>query len=76
MARKNVHVVPRGESWAVVRDGADRASSLHETQRAAQEAARQTARREAVDVLTHGRDGKIRQTESYGNDPCPPKDCA
>jgi hypothetical protein len=25
-------------------------------------------------VVIHGRDGKIRDKDSYGHDPCPPKD--
>ena len=40
----------------------------------AMNAARDTARRERVEVVDHGRDGKIRDSDSYGNDPNPPKD--
>lgn len=72
--KKDVHVVPRGDQWAVVRAGADRASSLHRTQTAAVDAARTTARREGIEVVTHRPNGQIRDSDSYGRDPNPPRD--
>ena len=75
MQKKNVHVTPHdGEGWQVIREGADRASSLHETQAAAVARAREIAQREGGELLIHGRDGRIRDRDSFGNDPCPPKD--
>jgi hypothetical protein len=69
-----VHVVHRDDGWAVVREGAERASSVgHDTQAAATEAARETARREHTELVVHGRDGQIRRRDSYGNDPHPPQ---
>jgi hypothetical protein len=70
---RKVHVTPRGDRWAVERDNAGRASSLHDTQAEAERAGRVTARREGVEFLLHGRDGRIRERDSYGNDPCPPR---
>jgi hypothetical protein len=32
------------------------------------------ALRERVEVVIHGRNGKIRDSDSYGNDPFPPRD--
>lgn len=74
MARKEIHVVPNGKDWAVKRPGADRASSVHPTQSDASKRAHGMGRRDGSEVITHGRDGKIRESDSYGNDPCPPKD--
>lgn len=74
MARKQIHVVPRGKDWAVTRPGADRASSIHKTQQAADNKARPAARKEGAELVTHGRDGKIRDSDSFGKDPNPPKD--
>ena len=75
MARKkNLHVVPRDGGWGVRREGGQRDSSRHGTQKDAIDAARDTARRERGEVRIHGRDGRIRDSDSYGNDPCPPKD--
>jgi uncharacterized protein YdaT len=71
---KKVHVVPHSDGWAVKKDGAARASSIHDTQKAAQEAAIPLAKQEKSEVVTHGRNGKIRDSDSYGNDPNPPKD--
>lgn len=72
-SNKNVHVTPHDDGWQVVRDGADRASSVHPTQADAETAGRSTARREGVEFLLHGRDGQVRERDSYGNDPYPPK---
>lgn len=75
MAKKtNLHVVPHNGSWAVRREGSDRVSSTHGTQRGAEDAAKNTARREHGEVFTHRPNGEIRDRDSYGNDPCPPKD--
>jgi len=75
MAKKrNLHVVPRENQWAVRRERAQRDSSRHATQSDAFDAARETARREGLEVRIHGRDGRIRDSDSFGNDPCPPRD--
>jgi len=36
--------------------------------------ARGTARRDRVEVVEHGRDGRIQDGDSYGRDPFPPRD--
>lgn len=72
--KRDIHVVPHKDGWATRREGAERAGSVHDTQRQAQDAARETAKRDRVEVVTHGRDGRIRDSDSYGNDPHPPKD--
>ena len=69
MSNKGVHVTPRDGRWAVERDGSQRASSLHDTQAEAEAAGRATARREQVEFNLHGRNGQIRERDSYGNDP-------
>ena len=75
MAKKqDIHVVPHPDGWATKKEGADRAGTVAPTQAKAIEAARNQARRERVEVVIHGRDGKIRDSDSYGNDPFPPKD--
>ena len=74
MPKKDIHVVPREDGWAVRREHAERDSSHHDRKSDAMDAARETARRERVEVVDHGRDGKIRDSDSYGNDPNPPKD--
>lgn len=70
---KNVHVVRREQGWAVTREGAERDSSHHSTQAEAISQATETARREGVELLIHRQDGRIRERNSYGNDPFPPR---
>jgi hypothetical protein len=66
----------RDGSWANKRNDGDRASSLHDTQREAQHAAREMLKNEGGgELTTKGTDGKIRSkdTVATGNDPYPPK---
>jgi hypothetical protein len=72
--KRDIHVVPRDKGWVRIKEGASRAGSVHRTQKDAQAAARSQAIRERVEVVTHGKDGKIRDSDSYGNDPFPPRD--
>jgi hypothetical protein len=60
--------------WQVKREGADKATSIHSTQAAANKAARQIAINNSCEHKIQGRDGKIINSNSYGNDPCPPRD--
>ena len=71
---KNIHVTRREDGWAVVREGADRASSLHPTQSGALDVGRDMARRERGELFIHDRDNRIRDRDSFGNDPFPPRD--
>lgn len=73
-AKKAVHVVPHQDGWAVKREGNQRASSTHGTQKQAEAAGRSTAKTDQVEFFLHGKNGQIRQRDSYGNDPNPPKD--
>lgn len=73
MGKKNQHVVPAGDQWGVRGEGNERLTSRHNTQRQAAEAARDIARREQSEVVIHRPDGRIRDRDSYGNDPHPPK---
>lgn len=74
MARKNQHVVPLGNGWAVKKEGSIRFTVITETQKDAITVAREIARSNKSELVIHGRDGKIRDKDSYGNDPNPPKD--
>ena len=74
MTKKDIHVVPRSDGWATKKEGAGRAGVVVDTQKEAIDRARQQAIRERVEVVIHKRDGTIRDSDSYGNDPHPPKD--
>lgn len=73
MSKKNQHVVPHQSGWAVRGAGNERASSVHGTQREAIAAARETAIRQGSEMLIHGENGRIRERNTYGADPLPPK---
>jgi hypothetical protein len=69
---KNVHVVPHDGHWDVVREGSNRPLSVHDEQEQAFEAGRVAAKRSHGELFMHGEDGRIRERNSYGNDPYPP----
>ena len=73
--KRDIHVVPHTDGgWATKREGASRAGSKHGTQKSAIDQAKQTAKRDKVEVVIHRPDGRIRDSDSYGNDPFPPRD--
>lgn len=73
MAGKSEHVVPRGDAWAVKGAGNTRATSVHDTQKQATDAARRIAENQGSELVVHRPDGRIRDKESHGHDPFPPK---
>lgn len=74
MANRNVHVVPSGNRWAVKPEGVAKPMSTHLTHRAASEAGRAVARQNRSELVIHRPNGQIRDKDSFGKDPCPPKD--
>ena len=74
MAKKNQHVVPHGDGWAVRGEGNKKATRITRTQQEVIYIARRIARNKRSEVVIHGRDGRIRDKDSYGHDPHPPKD--
>lgn len=73
MSKKGQHVVPSGGRWAVRKAGAARASNTFSTQQEAIARGREIARAQQTELYIHGQDGRIRERNSYGNDPYPPK---
>lgn len=74
MAKKNVHVVPSGTLWQVKQEGASTPTSTHRTQNAATEAGKQIAKQNQSELVIHRPNGQIRDKDSFGKDPFPPKD--
>ena len=74
MSKKNQHVVPSGKDWAVKGEGNDKATKIVDTQAEAIRIAREIAINQKSEVVIHRPDGTIRDKDSYGNDPNPPKD--
>ncbi|GKS70008.1 hypothetical protein W03_20120 [Nitrosomonas sp. PY1] len=72
--KRDIHVVPHTNGWATRKENAQRVGSVVDTQKQAIDRAREQARREKVEVVIHRKDGTIRDSDSYGNDPKPPID--
>lgn len=69
------HVVPNPNGgWDVKGAGNSRATKHTTTQSEAIQIAKDIARNQKSEAVIHGRDGRIRDKDSYGNDPIPPRD--
>lgn len=72
-------VVKHEKGWAVTKPGSKRASSVHRTQKEAEQQAKKTVSNlGGGEVRIQGRDGKYRDADTVppGRDPNPPKDRA
>ena len=70
MAKQLQHVTPHKDGgWQVKGGGNDRATVRTDTQGEAIQIARGIAINHGTDVAIHGRNGQIRERNSYGNDP-------
>ena len=71
MGRKSVHVTYRKDDsmWHVTdgKNGQDQGN--YNTQQEAMKKGRQMAMETSCEFVVHGKDGKIRLSQSYGNDP-------
>lgn len=77
MARKkNIHTVYNADSkmWETKKEGQQKPLARSRTKVAAQEKSRSAAKKAEVEHVIHNMDGKISDSDSYGNDPNPPKD--
>ena len=66
---KNQHVVKHPNGWAVKGAGNQKATKVTSKQKDAIEVARQIAKNQESELLIHGRNGRIRERNSHGNDP-------
>lgn len=70
---KNQHVTPHPDGgWQVKGAGNSKATIRTETQAEAIAVAREIARNQESELFIHGMNGRIRERDSYGNDPYPP----
>ncbi|GKX45282.1 MULTISPECIES: DUF2188 domain-containing protein [Pectobacterium] len=70
---KNQHVVPHNGEWAVRGEGNDRVTKTFDTQREAIDYGRGIARNQESELVIHRPNGQIRDKDSHGNDPFPPR---
>ena len=67
---KNIHITHRADkSWAVVQAGSNWAMGLYPTQEQAIQIGRPIAQVNQVELVIHDRKNRIRDKDSYGNDP-------
>ena len=71
---KNQHVTPHPDGgWQVKGAGNSRATVRTETQKEAIDIARDIARNQESELIILGENGRIRERDSHGHDPYPPK---
>lgn len=71
---KNQHVTPHDKGWQVKGAGNQKATIVTSTKSEAQAIATNIAKNQKSEVVIHGQNGRIQNKNSFGNDPCPPKD--
>ncbi|WEF31226.1 DUF2188 domain-containing protein [Pseudoduganella chitinolytica] len=71
--KSNHHVVPHKDGWAVRRENSDRVSGLYPTQGDAIRGGRGISKNQGTELVIHRPNGQIREKDSHGNDPSPPK---
>lgn len=71
---KNVYVVVHGTKWGVRLEGDSHLTSVHNTQKEAEDAGRIIAKRERSELLTQGENCQFRSKDSFGNDPASVRD--
>ena len=70
---KNQHVVKTNKGWGVRGENNTRITKNFNTQQEAIKKAREIAINQKSELFIHGKNGKFRERNSYGNDPYPPK---
>lgn len=73
MSKKNQHVVPRGNDWAVQGAGNEKATRIVSTQAEAIKIAKEISINQRSEMFIHRSNGQIRERNTYGKDNFPPK---
>jgi hypothetical protein len=79
MSKKSDRIVYKNDNgkWVNKKVSAKKATSIHDTQKNAEKAAKNNLKNQGGgELITKGKDGKIRSKDTIypGNDPNPPKD--
>ena len=73
MRQTTQHVVRHPKGWALRRGGSERVTKVFTTQNQAISYGRGVSRNQSAEFFIHGRNGRIRERNSYGNDLFPPR---
>ena len=70
----NVHVTPAPNGgWQVVEATTGRVLATFRTQQEARNYATNVAKANSKEMFVHGKNGRIRERNTFGNDPHPPR---
>lgn len=70
------HVVPNSKKggWDVKRSNGEKSIKHFDKKKDSVDFARGVSQNQGTELYIHGKDGKIQNKDSHGNDPNPPKD--
>ena len=73
---KRLHIVPNKSEnvWKIKGEKADRAIKNFPTKQDALKAGTTIAKNQQAELIIHKKNGQIQNSNSFGNDPNPPKD--
>ncbi len=71
---KNQYVVRYEDMWAVRGENNSKVTKIVTTQQEAISIAKKIAQNQNSELRVQDSNGRFRKCNSYGNDPCPPKD--
>lgn len=76
MTKRNIHTVYNNERkiWETKLENQIKPLASSRTKETAMKKSVSEAKKRQVEHIIHNRDGKISDSDSYGNDPNPPKD--
>lgn len=72
--KNNQHVIPHKKKWAVRGKGNTRNTAIKSIKDEAIKTARRIAMNQKSELIIHGKDDKIKDKDSFGNDPFPRRD--
>ena len=73
MSKKNQHVVPHGNQWAVKGEKNERVTKIVDTQTEVIKIARDIAINQKSELVIYRPNGQIRDRDSHGNNNFPPR---
>ena len=72
--KTNQHITKKNGEWRVIGERNKKTTKKFATQKEAIDYGRKVAINQQSELVIHGVNGKIRDKDSYGNDPIPPRD--
>jgi hypothetical protein len=69
MATNNVHIIKENKEWTVRIEKESAPQKKVSTQKEAIKLGREIAKSKKLELIINGRDGRIKEKNSYGNDP-------